>query len=191
MTEGGARPLRSSQPMAGLVNRLRRFLDGDGAPLVLGFHALGDAHTCTNPAYGRGCSLALVQAVALADAVIAHADDPVARAVAYETACAHEVEPWFHNSLLMDSMRLRSGSGSPKTSGPDFVGLFRDLATGRLDDAVLLRGFARMVNLLVTPEELLADGDFLARMVARAAAPSASRSERSGPTREELLAAAA
>ena len=192
MTECGARPIRSSQPMAGLVNRLRRFLDGDGAPLVLGFHALGDAHTCTNPAYGRGCSLALVQAVALADAAVAHSDDPAARAIAYETACARQVEPWFHNSVLMDAMRRRVGTGSPPLpSGPDFLRLFRDLAAGRLEDSVLVRGFARMVNLLVTPEELLADGDFLARAAALAAAPPAGPSERVGPTREELLQAAA
>ena len=70
----GARPVlrptaRSSRiggvrPMGGLLNRLRRFVDDDGTPVVLGFHAVGDAHTCTNPLYGRGCSLALVQAVA-------------------------------------------------------------------------------------------------------------------------------
>ena len=58
--------------MGGLVNRIRRFTDADGGPLVLGFHAVGDAHTCTNPIYGRGCSLALVQAVALTDALTAH-----------------------------------------------------------------------------------------------------------------------
>ena len=38
-------------------------------------HAVGDAHTCTNPLYGRGCSLAMVQATLLADAVARHGDD--------------------------------------------------------------------------------------------------------------------
>ena len=51
---------------AGCSTGCARFVDDDGRPLVLGFHAVGDAHTCTNPLYGRGCSLALVQALLLA-----------------------------------------------------------------------------------------------------------------------------
>ena len=68
-----------------------------------GFHAVGDAHTCTNPLYGRGCSLALVQAGLLADAVAAHPDDPAARAAAYEAACRREVEPWYDLSVQTDA----------------------------------------------------------------------------------------
>ena len=66
--DGPLEPVGGVRPMAGLLNRLRRFADDDGDPLVLGFHAIGDAHTCTNPLYGRGCSLALVQALRLAAA---------------------------------------------------------------------------------------------------------------------------
>ena len=58
-----ARAVGGVRPMGGLLNRLRRFTDDDGRPPVLGFHAVGDAHTCTNPLYGRGCSLAVVQAL--------------------------------------------------------------------------------------------------------------------------------
>ena len=43
---------------------------------VLGLHAVGDSHTCTNPLYGRGCSLALVQALRLADAFAEPATTP-------------------------------------------------------------------------------------------------------------------
>ena len=53
----------------------------------LGFHAVGDAHTCTNPLYGRGCSLALVQALRWPTPLAAHPGDPLGRAVAYEAAC--------------------------------------------------------------------------------------------------------
>ncbi|MEQ1788607.1 MAG: FAD-dependent oxidoreductase, partial [Acidimicrobiales bacterium] len=45
-------PIGAVRPMAGLLNRIRRFTDDIGEPLVLGFHALGDAHTTTNPLYG-------------------------------------------------------------------------------------------------------------------------------------------
>ncbi len=58
-------PIGGVRPMGGLINRIRTFTDADGAPIVSNFHAVGDAHTCTNPLYGRGCSLAMVQAVLL------------------------------------------------------------------------------------------------------------------------------
>ena len=95
--------------MGGLVNRIRRFVGDDGRPLVLGFHAVGDAHTCTNPIYGRGCSLALVQAVALADALTAHpARTRSARAQAYEEACRE-----LHRTLVSHLGRDRPGPPGP------------------------------------------------------------------------------
>ncbi|HEV7762768.1 MAG TPA: hypothetical protein VGO78_27350 [Acidimicrobiales bacterium] len=106
-TPGPVTALGPVRPMAGLVNRLRRFVDDDKQPLVTGFHAVGDAHTCTNPLYGRGCALAMVQAGLLTDAFAAHPDDPVARSVTYEAASAREVEPWFHASVQMDKLRDR------------------------------------------------------------------------------------
>jgi flavin-dependent dehydrogenase len=90
------------RPMAGLLNRTRRYVDDDGAPRVLGLHAVGDSHTCTNPLYGRGCSLALVQALRLSDAFAEAGDDARARAVVYEASCAREIEPWFHSSVELD-----------------------------------------------------------------------------------------
>ena len=101
--DGPLEPIGGVRPMGGLLNRRRRFVD-DSAPLVLGFHALGDAHTCTNPLYGRGCSIALVQAIHLADAFAAHPDDPSARATAYEQAAAAHIEPWFDVSVQMDRL---------------------------------------------------------------------------------------
>ena len=64
--DGPLEPVGDVRPMGGLLNRIRRFTDDAGDPLVLGFHAVGDAHTCTNPLYGRGCSLAVVQAFRVA-----------------------------------------------------------------------------------------------------------------------------
>ena len=90
--------------MAGLLNRHIRFTDRDGDPLVLGFHAVGDAHTCTNPLYGRGCSLGIAQANLLADALAHEGLDHEARARAYETASAARIEPWYHASVQQDRM---------------------------------------------------------------------------------------
>ena len=114
VTRGGE-PITPVQAMGGLINRIRRFVDADGAPLAHGFFAIGDAHTCTNPLYGRGSSLAVLQAVLVADALAAHPDDRDAAARAYEAASAARVEPWYDVSLLTD---LRRGGRAPTAEPP-------------------------------------------------------------------------
>jgi hypothetical protein len=191
--QGPPRPIGGVRPMGGLLNRIRRFVD-DGAPVVAGFHAVGDAHTCTNPLYGRGCSLALVQAGLLADAVAAHPDDPVARAAAYEAACAVEVEPWFEVSVQMDRMGADpNGLGAAGAGGDGGDGPGRAMAAVMVaaqTDPVLGRAMARFWNLLCTPVELASDPEVMARMAEVMADPDAwPLPPREGPTREELLEA--
>ena len=193
LAAAGARPLRSSQPMAGLVNRLRRFTDGSGEPLVTGFHAVGDAHTCTNPAYGRGCSLAVVGAALLAESVAAHPGDPAAQARAYEAACAREIEPWFHSSVMMDQARLSLRNGqraAPAAGQPDVLGVLVAAGAGLIDDPVVIAGFARLLHLLVTPGQLFADAEFSTHLMQLMSDPPRLPPGRHGPTRDELLHAA-
>src|SRR3546814_5636816 len=90
--------------MAGLLNRLRRFAGDDGQPTVVGFPAIGDCHTTTNTLYGRGCSLAAVQAVAIADAIAEHPDDPVARSAASVASNKFVVEPWVLLSVQLERL---------------------------------------------------------------------------------------
>jgi 2-polyprenyl-6-methoxyphenol hydroxylase-like FAD-dependent oxidoreductase len=101
-------PMTDVHVMGGLINRRVSYLDPDGDPRVLGFHAVGDAHTCTNPLYGRGCSLAMVQADLLADALDAHpggdTDSLVARSVDYERASVEQVLPWYRAALNQDRL---------------------------------------------------------------------------------------
>jgi 2-polyprenyl-6-methoxyphenol hydroxylase-like FAD-dependent oxidoreductase len=176
-------PVGDVRPMGGLLNRLRRFVDADGLPTVLGFHAIGDAHTCTNPLYGRGCSLAMVQAVLLADAVRAFPGDPAGRASAYEAACAREVEPWFHASVEMDTMGADPAGGIADPESP----MARVFAAAQTDP-VLGRGFARLWNLIATPGELAADPQYLERVAHVMANPDRYPiPPREGPSRHELL----
>jgi 2-polyprenyl-6-methoxyphenol hydroxylase-like FAD-dependent oxidoreductase len=189
---GPLEPIGGVRPMAGLLNRTRRFLDDDGAPRVLGLHAVGDSHTCTNPLYGRGCSLALVQSLRLADAIAAHGDDAVARAQAYEAACQREIEPWYHSSVEMDIAGSdpgieEDGAGAERPPNP-MAHVFVAAET----DPVIGRGLTKMMNLLVTPAELSADAEFSARVAAIFANPEAyPLPPRPGPSRRELLAALA
>jgi flavin-dependent dehydrogenase len=187
---GPLEPCGSVRPMGGLLNRIRRFTDDAGAPTVLGFHVIGDAHTCTNPLYGRGCSLAFLQAVLLADAEAVHPSDPAARATAYEAASKREVEPWFETSVQMDKMGadpagFAAGAGgaggeSAKSMGALFVAAETDPVIGR--------AIARFFNLLATPADLMADGELLTRMAAVMADPDAyPLPRREGPSRAQLL----
>ena len=167
--------------MGGLLNRIRRFVDDDGRPTVLGFHAIGDAHTCTNPLYGRGCSLAVVQALLVADAFAAHPDDPAARALAYESGSRREVEPWYDVAVQMDE--LGADPNSPGIAGPGgkaLAAVFVAAAT----DPVIGRGLARFWNLLATPNDLMADAELLERMATVMADPDAYPiPPRAGPSR--------
>lgn len=146
--------------MAKLLNRLRRF---DG---VLGFHAVGDAHTCTNPLYGRGCSLAMVQATLLADAVSAHGTDAEARAAAYEAASAEEIEPWYHAAVLADRDNRGEASGDESDPRNFMRAVLRDgLAPAMRLDQRVFRAFLRTFNLLTTPDALMRDGELISRVI--------------------------
>jgi 2-polyprenyl-6-methoxyphenol hydroxylase-like FAD-dependent oxidoreductase len=154
---GFATPMTGVQAMGGLVNRLRRFVDADGRPRLTGFHALGDAHTTTNPLYGRGCSLAMVQAVLLRDAFLAHPSDAVARALAYEEASAREIEPWYHFSV--DGDALRSGSEPVEPHDPRYT--LQDLMRVGAAENRLLPKVLRAVTLLDTPDVIAQDPLFV------------------------------
>src|SRR5690606_36314978 len=98
---GLARPLTGVEVMARLLNHQRHFVV-DGRLPVSAFTAVGDAHTCTNPLYGRGCSLAIVQANLLLDAVEAHPGDLDAALLAYEAATTEHIAPWYQAAVLSD-----------------------------------------------------------------------------------------
>ncbi len=191
---GALDPIGDVRPMTGLINRRRAFT-AEGQPLVVGFHALGDAHTTTNPLYGRGCALAVVQAVLLADAFAAHPDDPTARAAAYETASAREVDVWFEASVQMDRMGSDPGGSGAVGASVDGPGSDAAMAMARVFAAaathpVIGRGIARLMNLLVAPGALMSDAEFVAAVAEVIADPDAYPvPERVGPTRTELLAA--
>jgi flavin-dependent dehydrogenase len=127
---------------------------------------VGDAHTCTNPLYGRGCSLAMVQATLLADAVATHPDDRTAMAAAYEAASAREIEPWYNAAVMAD--RDNRGQGSTDESDPRAFmrNIMREgLAPAMRTDQRVFRAFLRTFNLLTTPDALMRDGELITRVI--------------------------
>jgi 2-polyprenyl-6-methoxyphenol hydroxylase-like FAD-dependent oxidoreductase len=186
LAPGTSEPITGVHVMAKLLNRHRRFVV-DGEPVALGFAAVGDASVCTNPLYGRGCSLAMVHAQLLADAVEACGDDPVALALAFDEATERELTPWHEASVRQDRMNRAPDSDEGTAMAKSIL---RDgvLAATRVD-AVVFRAFLRSFNLLVAPDSLMADPDLMARVLAVYQA----RDQRPpdpplGPDRDELLA---
>ena len=171
-----AAPITDVHVMASLLNRRRWFVDADGEPRVLGLHAVGDAHTCTNPLYGRGCSLAMVQAQLLADALDEHGTDHAARAVAYEAASRREITPWYAAAVAQDRMGRRApGPEVEPDADPAGSADARELARQLMRDGlfpamrvdpVVLRAFLRMFNLLEPPDSLMKDADVIGRVMA-------------------------
>jgi flavin-dependent dehydrogenase len=128
---------------------------------VLGFHAVGDAHTTTNPIYGRGCSLAMVQSVLLRDAFAAHPADPEARATAYESASNREIAPWYRFAVDGDALRR-----APEVDPHDPRFTLDELLRVGATEPQLLAGALRAVTLLDTPDVVAADPQFAEALAA-------------------------
>lgn len=179
-------PVTPVHIMGGLVNRLRRFVDDRGRPVVHGFFAVGDAYAVTNPVYGRGCTLALVQAVMLADAIGAHPGDPDAAALVYEAGSAREVVPWYHLSVLMDQLARTADDGS------DFAGGGRPVIPGLADPDSLV-AFARVFTLLDTADSLYTNPKLMEAFTKAFTTGRARTALPNGPriTRQDVLNVAA
>ena len=166
-------PITNVHLMAGLLNRDREFVP-DEQPVATGLVAIGDAHTCTNPLYGRGCSTAAWMAELLADAVRDHEGTDVL--LAYDAAVRREIQPWYRAAVIQDSEARRVAAALLAGEDPDgdttdprafMRSVFREglLPALRLD-AVVLRAFVRNLNLLSPPDALMTDPDVGARVLA-------------------------
>jgi 2-polyprenyl-6-methoxyphenol hydroxylase-like FAD-dependent oxidoreductase len=191
VVDGLAEPITDVSVMARLLNRRRTFTSDDGEPLVVGMAAVGDAHTCTNPLYGRGCSLATVQSQLLADAWAAHPDDLLAAGRDYEAACTREILPWYRAAVAQDAAVRADAAGEPGADEHPLRAMLRDgLMPALRTDPVVFRAFLRMFNLLEPPESLMTNADVVGRVMA----VFQGRDERPpepplGPPRAEMLAA--
>ena len=174
--DGRAEPITADvHMMAGLLNKWSDYVI-DGEPAAIGIVPVGDAVLCTNPLYGRGCSTAYWSAHLLATAIAEHAGDVRAIAVGYDEALRTEIHPWYRSSVEQDREARRVAAAL--LAGEDPYGdasdpraftrsVLRDgLAPALRSDQVVLRAFIRNLNLLSSPEALLTDADFGARVLA-------------------------
>ena len=188
--DGVADPITDVHVMAGLRNRYRPLVDDDGAPLVHGFVAVGDAAVCTNPLYGRGCSLAFVHAFGLADAIRGNGDDFDGLGRALASFTERELVPWFRSAVLQDEQARALREELPAEDPRAFMqAVFREgLLPAMRTSPVVFRAFLRWFNLLATPDALMADPEIVAEVLAayedrenRPGAPVL------GPDRDRLL----
>jgi 2-polyprenyl-6-methoxyphenol hydroxylase-like FAD-dependent oxidoreductase len=183
-----AEPITPVYSMAGLVNRHRHFLH-DGAACVAGFHVIGDAHVCTNPAYGRGLSTGFWQASLLAEAIRANPEDRIEQSLQFCGAIEKHITPWFDAAVMMDRMRsaTRANGATDPNAAPQ-ENPMKALAAAASVDAYVWRMFWRTMNLLEPPETLM-QPEFLARIAQAAPAESSNIDVSSGsplPTRAEF-----
>lgn len=196
--DGRAEALTPVHLIAGLLNRRRRFVV-DGQPVALGVHPVGDSLVCTNPLYGRGCSIAYWDAHLLTEAIAAEPHDLAAQSLRYHAGVDANVIPWYESGVAQDAEARRVAAALLAGEDPDadpndprafMRGVFRDgLAPALRFDATVLRAFIRNVNLLSPPDALLKDQDVMGRILAvwndRANRPPEPRL---GPaTRAEML----
>lgn len=187
---GRCQPISDVEVMAGLVNRLRHFVV-DGTPVATGVYAVGDSSVCTNPVYGRGCSLAMVHAELLADTLAAAGDDATAAALAFAEATRTTIEPWYGAALAQDR-HDRSAAAEESDDDSDGVDMGSLMRHGLLPAArhhpAVFRAFMRTFNLLDPPDAMMRDPRVVAGVMAawrdRADRPPLPRL---GPDRSELL----
>ena len=151
----GGTPITDVLAMAGITDRYHR-LAVDGAPVVTGFAAVGDAWACTNPSAGRGLSVGLLHAQVLRGVVRRHLDDPAALARACDEQPERVVAPFYRNQVAADRARLaemsalRNGA-APTPSDTPMARLLRAAAW----DADAFRGVIETVVCVALPEDVL------------------------------------
>jgi 2-polyprenyl-6-methoxyphenol hydroxylase-like FAD-dependent oxidoreductase len=196
-----ATPISDVMPMANLHNA-RRFLVEAGEPVALGLACVGDAQLHTNPIVGRGCSLAFVNAFAIADALRDHPNDLRAFALDLEAKVERELVPWFEAGRSQDrdaievAELLRRGEDPWAVNRPDgsvdpramMRAMVRDgFVPAIREDIGVLRAFMRIFNLLDPPADLMKDASVTARVL-QAFQRRDERPAPDAPTREALVA---
>ena len=160
--------------MGVLKNRRRRFVDADG-PLAPGLVVLGDAAFHTNPIYGRGATMALVQAALLDEALGTCGTDVRAVARHLDARSEQELRPFFDAALAADRARLGATGYAPAdprawlvSAADRAMGWFlqRGVLPAMRVDPVVFRGLMRIFNMLEPPESLLRRPELFVRSLA-------------------------
>ncbi len=179
--DGRAEPISEGvHVMAGLLNRFRQYVL-DERPLVLGMLPVGDAVICTNPLYGRGCSIGYWGAHLMTEVLAAHcgewSEETLTKmAIEYDASMRREILPWYLAGVQQDAEARRVAKAMLNGDDPDgdvndprtmMRSVLREgLLPALRSDAVVLRAFFRNLNLLTEPDALLKDPEVSNRVFA-------------------------
>jgi flavin-dependent dehydrogenase len=189
---GNSEPISPVYAMGGLDNS-SRFVDPGAARLTLGFYALGDAVCTTNPANGRGVSLALAHVYELADLLDAHPTVDRAQAARFAGATKALLAPFLGEAIAND--RGRAGLWEAVAAGqrpqmpPPGVVHFGAAVAASVKDVEVWRRVAHVMMSLTSPAELYANEEMARRI--GAALAGGPPPQLPGATRAELTAALA
>jgi hypothetical protein len=175
--------------MAGIEDRYRG-LAVDGAPVVTGVVAVGDAWACSNPTVGRGASLGMLHATVLRDTIAAVGlDDPWEFACSFHQATAESVEPWFRDTLAGDRHRLAEidamiAGSDYRPSDPGWE-ISKAFASSSGKNPECMRGFVSVAMMLNRAADALAAPGMMDKVIALG---SGWRDEPvPAPSRDQLL----
>ncbi|MEU3742749.1 MULTISPECIES: FAD-dependent oxidoreductase [unclassified Streptomyces] len=155
LAEEVSEPLTEVVPMAGLRNTLRSL--APQAPA--GYFVLGDALCTTDPAFGRGASVAMHQAVQLTQAFAQAPDEAPGLAGQVTEEVLRWVRPLFEDSVQADIGRTKlweaalTGVDLPLGPGSPAANAFTLMEAGE-HDPVLWETAQRCANLLAPLETL-------------------------------------
>lgn len=179
-------PITDVLPMAGVLDRYRRFADDTG-PVATGFAAVGDSWACTNPSAGRGLSVGLIHAQQLRRCVREALDDPAAFAELWDARTEEVVGPFYRNQIATDRIRLAQmraiGEGLEPARDESPMARFAAVAA---HDADLFRNLLEMIQCLALPQDVL-ERPGVAEKLDRLTAEVEPR-PLPGPDRDQLLA---
>jgi flavin-dependent dehydrogenase len=180
------KPISDVAVMAGLRSVLRTGTH-NGAPLLSGVIAIGDAYATTNPLFGRGLALALRHAAVVTDTLRAYpalgpeAEYLLARRLFDAT------HPAWYDAVRHDDHRTRMWCRTLGIAGPEggpIPGIPIGMAMGAaFRDAGMYVRMLRAMQLLDDPTAFFDDGRLANEITAMNLVPPP------GPTRADVLAA--
>ncbi len=150
---------------------------------------MGDSANHTNPTRGRGVSLGLAHAQALARTIDQAIDDPSAHALAFDRWTRDNIEVWFESQQLFDAAicrRMKASIERAEPPPPDPRLLPHLALVGMMEsDQQVALAFFRMFSLLTTPPEVFGQPEIAAKIEAFLATP-AGPPPFSAPSRAEF-----
>ncbi|MDQ4094502.1 MAG: FAD-dependent monooxygenase [Actinomycetota bacterium] len=173
--------------IGGIRNTIR-FPLTHGRPRLLGLHSVGDALAVTNPAYGRGASLAIAQAEIVVDGLAAEPDSPLRQAELIghrltELALPHWRDTVRHDRARVNLWRANFGLRPLVAPQPTAVPMPVAFAAAAVDAEVWVRLF-RVIQVFDPPQAVFDDPALAARIAELGLPPLPA------PARREALLAA-